>query len=233
MRLPSNSIRRSATFKAWASTSIALRCADSASALAVWAALADAPRYPLDGLDHLHSAAWKAELAAIKMRLKDVAASPPQWLATTATRGDGPRHSGDSPSGSRCRQVELLRSKEATSSCAGTADATFWRSTRGGKTQGPLCLTAEMTQTFQVVSDIRGRVANVPVRLIGGSVESAGAPRCRSAARINWMACSGSVDIVARSVITRMSPTYVSTTPTRRSMHWHSRLTARRRHGSG
>ena len=50
-------------------------------AVDAWARLSSEPRYPIDGIDALHTAAGQAQLAAIEQLLDKVVASQPEWFA--------------------------------------------------------------------------------------------------------------------------------------------------------
>ncbi|MGV0578352.1 DUF3320 domain-containing protein [Mycolicibacterium elephantis] len=129
----------------------------------IWADLATAPRYLLSDLDQLNSDSWKAELGALKERVKEIAATKPSWM-TTATAAamdlDIPAihqaavdadNSGFFGRKKRRRAV-LERLTEVLS-----VDV------KSVKLKSLSALTAELLQSFESVNEVRSRVAKIPV----------------------------------------------------------------------
>jgi hypothetical protein len=53
-------------------------------AVDTWARLTAEPRYPIDGIDALHTAAGQAQLAAVEQLLAKIVAAQPEWFAVAA-----------------------------------------------------------------------------------------------------------------------------------------------------
>lgn len=132
----------------------------------IWADLTTAPRYPIEGLDELHSESWKAELAAIKQRANQIAASKPSWSATVTPAAmdlDIPaihQAAVDADNsgffGRRKRRRAVL---ERLSSVLCVEAKTV-------KLKTLSTLTGEILETFEAVQQLRERVAKIPVAIM-------------------------------------------------------------------
>ncbi|MGE2718464.1 DUF3320 domain-containing protein [Mycolicibacterium celeriflavum] len=140
--------------------------ADDSFEVFIWADLATTPRYPLAGLDDLSSEPWKVELGAIKQRVEEIAKSTPSWL-TTATAAamdlDMPaihQAAVDADNsgffGRKKRRRAVLQRLAGVLAVDETAV----------KLKSLSMLTEEMLRTFKAVSEVRARVAKVPVDLM-------------------------------------------------------------------
>lgn len=132
----------------------------------VWADLATTPRYPLTGLDELNSESWRAELKAVKERAKQLAASTPSWRETATPAAmdiDVPAiHQAalDADNsgffGRRKRRRAVL---EKLTDVLSVDPKTV-------KLKSLSALTDELVQSHEAVSELRGRVAKIPLDLM-------------------------------------------------------------------
>ncbi|OBB77103.1 DUF3320 domain-containing protein [Mycobacterium sp. 852014-52144_SCH5372336] len=143
--------------------------ADDPFEVFIWADLATTPRYPLSGLDELNSDAWKAELAAIKERAKEIAASPPSWM-TTATaaavdfdvRAIHQAAVDADNSGFFGRKKRRRAVLERLTDVLSVDEKTV-------KLKSLSTLTGEMLKSFEAVSEVRSRVAKISLDVMPAS----------------------------------------------------------------
>ncbi|WP_307856858.1 DUF3320 domain-containing protein [Mycolicibacter acidiphilus] len=136
-------------------------------ALAQWAKLAAAPRYPLDGIDALRSGAWQAELIGIAQAATELAHAEPDWLAVC---------------GVAAMELDMPAVHEAA--LAADASGMFGRKKRRRAVLAQLAdvltvapetvplktlsgMTAQVAETHAAVTDLRARVAALPISLVG------------------------------------------------------------------
>ncbi|OBH18484.1 DUF3320 domain-containing protein [Mycolicibacter sinensis] len=159
------------------------------AALAEWARLAGAPRHPLAGIDALNSLAWAAALAALQRLVAQVSADRPGWLDTAGPAAmdlDIPAihaaalaadESGFYGRKKRRRAV-LAQLADVLVVDAATIDL-----------KGLSTGTAAMAETHALVSDLRTRVAALPVNLLGGDWNPLIAETAAQlAAGLDWLA---------------------------------------------
>ncbi len=139
---------------------------ESPSAVADWATLATAPRYPLSGLDTLHSDAGQSLAKAVQRSLAETSKLPPGWLAMATPAAmdlDIPEihaaalaadESGFFGRKKRRRAV-LKRLSSVLAVDPKTVDLKSLSSATG-----------EIAQTHEVVRDLRSSVAGLPVTLV-------------------------------------------------------------------
>ncbi|ODR03479.1 DNA helicase [Mycobacterium intermedium] len=141
--------------------------AGSAAALAAWAALADAPRYPLEGLDQLQSDAWKSALATIRTLAKKLQAARPNWLAVASPAAMDLDIPAIHQAAVAADESGFFgRKKRRRAVLAMLSDALVVApETVPLKTLSQI--TGEMAETFAAVSDLRARVATIPLMLVG------------------------------------------------------------------
>ncbi|WP_234787432.1 DUF3320 domain-containing protein [Mycolicibacter sinensis] len=138
------------------------------AALAEWARLAGAPRYPLSGIDALNTAEWATELIALRQLVGGLSAQRPGWLDIAGPQAmdlDMPAihaaalaadESGFFGRKKRRRAVlaqlaDVLVVEEASIDLKGLSTG-----------------TAAMAETHALVSDLRRRVSRLPVTLLDG-----------------------------------------------------------------
>lgn len=143
--------------------------AESASAIDAWARATAEPRFSLDAVDALHAGAGKAELDAVERQCAEISTAQPEWLNTFTPAGmdlDIPaiHHAAAEADqsgffGRKKRRRAVL--EQLTSVLA--VDA----STVKLKTLSKL--TADVEATHRAVTELRRRVAELPVPFFDGS----------------------------------------------------------------
>lgn len=163
--------------------------AETPAAMTTWAALATAPRHDLAGIDALATDAWRTELAQLSRLAGQLAESEPDWLATAepdAMDLDMPAihdaaQAADASSifgRKKRRRAVLEQLADVLIVDAGTVDL-----------KSLSALTGEMTETHTAVTELRGRVAKLPV----GRIEKPWNPLVSETGRqvkagIDWLA---------------------------------------------
>jgi hypothetical protein len=135
----------------------------SPSAMATWATLAAAPRHELSAVDRLHTDAWAAELTALSTLAAALAATRPGWLDTASPEA----MDLDIPAIHEAAQAAdesgfFGRKKRRRAVLAQLADVLVI----DPKTVALKSLsstTGEMAHTHALVSDLRTRLAGLPV----------------------------------------------------------------------
>lgn len=141
------------------------RCANPVT-VTEWAKLAVAPRYPLHAIDTLHAAEWAAEMTTLEGLITTVSHNRPRWLDIASP-------------------AAMDRDITAVHEHAVTADQSgfFGRKKRRRAVLAQFmdvlvvdpktidlkslsAMTAEIAATFAAVTDLRRRVAKLPVRII-------------------------------------------------------------------
>lgn len=143
--------------------------AEGAGAIDAWARATAEPRFPLEAVDALHAGAGKAELDAVERQCAEITAAQPEWLNTftpAAMDLDIPaiHHAATEADesgffGRKKRRRAVL--EQLTSALA--VDA----STVKLKTLSKL--TADAEATHRAVTELRHRVAALPVPVFDGS----------------------------------------------------------------
>jgi hypothetical protein len=143
--------------------------AGSAAALTAWAGMANAPRFPLDRLDALHGDGWKAELTSIEHHVKHLTAAPPAWLSTATPAVmdiDLPAIHQAALDADSSGFFGRKKRRRAVLSQLGNVLAVKPESVNLKELS---VATGDMLQTFQLVSDLRRRVAGIPVSVVPGN----------------------------------------------------------------
>lgn len=140
--------------------------ADSPAALQAWAALGAAPRYPLAAIDALHTDTWSTELTALRHALAELSANQPTWLDTVgpdAVDLDIPAIHQQALDADE--SGFFGRKKRRRAVLAQLSDVLLVEpKTVDLKTLSTL--TAALAETHAVVTDLRARLARLPVTLI-------------------------------------------------------------------
>jgi hypothetical protein len=142
--------------------------AGTAGTLAAWAVLAKAPRYPLEGLDKLHSKEWSAELTLIEKRAQAISSSAPTWLATVSPAAmdlDVPaihQAAVDADNSGFFGRKKRRRAVLAMLNDVLSADSS------SVKLKSLSAITEEMLGSFDIVKDVHSRVARIPVDVMPG-----------------------------------------------------------------
>lgn len=142
-----------------------LALAPDAAAVSFWAHLAGEPRFPLEAVGTMHAAAGQAQRQAIMQLLSTLSSAPPAWLANASAGA----MDLDAPA---IHQAAVAadesgffgRKKRRRAVLAQMADVlTVDPATVNLKELS--ALTKEVADTYALVSDLRGRVAGLSLRL--------------------------------------------------------------------
>ncbi|OBG23495.1 DNA helicase [Mycolicibacterium celeriflavum] len=137
--------------------------AGSAQALAEWAVLATAPRYPLEGVDRLHTKEWKAEIAAIAKRAEEIAASAPEWLKTATPAAMDLDVPAIHQAATDADNSGFFGRKKRRRAVLAQLSGVLAVEPESIKLKSLSSITEAMAESFNVVRDIRSRVAQIPV----------------------------------------------------------------------
>lgn len=137
-------------------------------ALASWAGLAGAPRYPLAGIDALATADWAAELAALGQLVAGLSAQRPGWLDTAGPQAMGLDIPAIHAAALAADESGFFgRKKRRRGVLAQLADVLVVDQA-SIDLKGLSTGTAAMAETHALVSDLRQRVSRLPVTLLDG-----------------------------------------------------------------
>jgi hypothetical protein len=139
--------------------------AGNATALKAWAGISNLPRYPIERLDALQSDGWTSELASIEHRLHEVASAPPVWLATATPAAMDIDLPAIHKAAVDADNSGFLGRKKRRRAVVAQLAAVLAVKPESVNLKALSATTSEMVQTFQVVSELRQRVANIPVSL--------------------------------------------------------------------
>ncbi|MDQ1551934.1 MAG: hypothetical protein QOD50_1356, partial [Actinomycetota bacterium] len=142
--------------------------AGTAGALAVWAVLAKAPRYPLEGIDKLHSKEWNAELTSIEKSAKEISSSAPAWLAIAtpaAIEVDVPAIHQAAVDADNSGFFGRKKRRRAVLAMLNDVLAVDPSSV---KLKSLSSVTEEMSRSFDTVKHVHSRVARIPVDVVPG-----------------------------------------------------------------
>lgn len=138
------------------------------AALAAWAGLARAPRYPLAGIDALNTPDWAAELTALGQLLARLSADRPGWLDTAGPQAmdlDIPAiHAAALAADESGFFGRKKRRRAVLAQLADVLVADQASIDLKGLSTG----TAAMAETQALVADLRQRVSRLPVTLLDG-----------------------------------------------------------------
>ncbi|WP_237160384.1 DUF3320 domain-containing protein [Mycolicibacter engbaekii] len=138
------------------------------TALADWARLAAAPRYPLPGIDALNTAEWAAELIALGQMVARLSAQRPSWLDTAGPQAvDLDIPSIHAAALAADESGFFGRKKRRRAVLAQLADVLVVDAA-SVDLKGLSTITAAIAETHGLVSDLRRRVSRLPVTLIDG-----------------------------------------------------------------
>lgn len=138
------------------------------AALAAWAGLARAPRYPLAGIDALNTPAWAAELTALGQLLARLSADRPGWLDTAGPQAMDLDIPAIHAAALAADESGFFgRKKRRRAVLAQLADVLVVDET-SIDLKGLSTGTAAMAETQALVADLRQRVCRLPVTLLDG-----------------------------------------------------------------